>query len=102
MNGQTDDDFVLTLAKWFKYELFSWVNKPKCERCGLGGAPMEAQRTSPPATPLEHTGKASRVEVSRGREVIQESSVFKISRKGFASKQAQNFSLSSTGVQVYA
>jgi peptide-N4-(N-acetyl-beta-glucosaminyl)asparagine amidase len=62
-NGQADDDFVLSLAKWFKYELFSWVNKPKCTRCGLGGAPMEPQRTSPPATPLEHRGKASRVEV---------------------------------------
>ena len=61
INGGANDDFAMTLVKWFKYEFFKWVNKPKCEGCGRGG--VNAIGTCPPSLPDEIQGRAGRVEL---------------------------------------
>ena len=40
-----DHDYVKTLLKWFKYDFFSWCNKPKCTICGKDGDNMVGEGT---------------------------------------------------------
>lgn len=55
------DELVMQLLHWFKRELFSWMNQPKCAACGC--ANTKAVRTEGPSTPEEVSGEAGRVEV---------------------------------------
>eukprot|EP00520_Triparma_pacifica_P012408 CAMPEP_0118636226 /NCGR_PEP_ID=MMETSP0785-20121206/2501_1 /TAXON_ID=91992 /ORGANISM="Bolidomonas pacifica, Strain CCMP 1866" /LENGTH=398 /DNA_ID=CAMNT_0006527321 /DNA_START=103 /DNA_END=1297 /DNA_ORIENTATION=- len=65
LNRTVDEKLVLDLVIWFKCELFTWVNKPKCVQCGKSGKEMVPQASCPPVSPLEKAGRASRVEVYR-------------------------------------
>ena len=59
--GQINDDLVLALVRWFKYKFFKWY-KPRCPNCDKGGPNIDSVGVVGPSTPLEISGKASRVE----------------------------------------
>jgi peptide-N4-(N-acetyl-beta-glucosaminyl)asparagine amidase len=50
---------VIELAKWFKHDFFTWVNKPLCELCGSQTKAMGMAQ----ATPEESRKGAGRVEI---------------------------------------
>lgn len=58
-----DDDFVQTLARWFKQDLFKWTNKPRCPACDAAPGAQASAGMAGPETAEERAGKASRVEV---------------------------------------
>ncbi|GMH92501.1 hypothetical protein TL16_g12366 [Triparma laevis f. inornata] len=62
--GQIDDDFAMSLVRWFKFGFFKWY-KPKCAKCDRGGPDVESVGVVGPSTEVEVRGKASRVEVYR-------------------------------------
>lgn len=62
--GQIDDDFAMSLVRWFKFGFFKWY-KPKCTKCDRGGPDVESVGVVGPSTEVEVRGKASRVEVRR-------------------------------------
>ena len=62
--GQVDDDFAMSLVRWFKFGFFKWY-KPRCASCDRGGPDIESIGVVGPQTEIEKRGKASRVEVYR-------------------------------------
>ena len=58
-----EDATLLALLRWFKEDVFEWVDKPKCEKCGNAETRLKRTDQGEALRAEEREGEASRAEV---------------------------------------